>query len=402
MTDHQVLLPYRREMPCPFDPAGELSQLRAEEPVSRQQAPNGDGVWLVTRYQDVCQVLSDRSFSNTRTPQTLLRPRATGKAAVGAPARQPGSFLGYDPPDHSRLRRMVNTAFTARRTAALRPRIEEIVTDLLDEMERKGPPGDLHADFSMQLPSRLICELLGVPDEDRDFFHRSVVRVFDLTLAKEELVDVFGGLWNYLHGLVTRKREHPDGSVIGSLVRDYGDELSDTELTGISNLLLIAGHDTTANMLTLGTLLLFQHPDQMAALRDRTDVVESAVEELLRYLSVVQTGLVRTATKDTVVGGRQVKEGDYVMLSLPSANRDERYFEAPEQLDITKRPQQHLAFGLGMHHCIGASLARAEMAIALPALLRRFPGLRLAVPLDEIPFRGFATVYGADAAPVTW
>jgi cytochrome P450 len=165
MTDHPVLLPYRREMPRPFDPAEELGRLRAEEPVCRQQAPNGAWVWLVTRYPDVCQVLSDRSFSNTRTPQTLLRPRATGVAAVGAPARQPGSFLGYDPPDHTRLRRMVSTVFTARRTAMLRPRIEEIVGQLLDLMEQAGPPADLHHAFSLQLPSRLICDLLGVPYE---------------------------------------------------------------------------------------------------------------------------------------------------------------------------------------------------------------------------------------------
>lgn len=402
MADHPVLLPYRREMPRPFDPAEELSRVRAEEPVSRQEAPNGDLVWLVTRYPDVCQVLSDRSYSNARTPQTLLRPRATGVAAVGAPARQPGSFLGYDPPDHTRLRKMVSTVFTARRATILRPRIEEIVGELLDLMEQAGPPADLHHAFSLQLPSRLICDLLGVPYEDRGRFQHFVERAFDLTLDQAELASVFGGIWSYLEELVAHKRERPDDAVIGTLIREHGDDLSDAELTGISNLLLIAGHDTTANMITLGTLLLLQHPDQLATVRDCPAAVEAAVEELLRYLTVVQTGLVRTATQDTMVGGQAVRAGEYVMLSLASADRDEGYFADPDRFDITKAPQKHLAFGHGIHHCLGASLARTELTIAFPALFRRFPGLRLAVPLGEIPFRGFASVYGAGSAQVTW
>jgi cytochrome P450 len=402
MTDHPVLLPYRREMPRPFDPADELGRVRAEESVCRQQAPNGDWVWLVTRYPDVCQVLSDRGFSNARTPQTLLRPRATGVAAVGAPARQPGSFLGYDPPDHTRLRKMVSTVFTARRTAMLRPRIEEIVGQLLDVMEQAGPPADLHHTFSLQLPSRLICDLLGVPYEDRENFQHSVERAFDLTLEQAELASVFGGIWSYLADLVAQKRERPDDAVIGTLVREHGDDLSDTELTGISNLLLIAGHDTTANMITLGTLLLLQHPDQLAVVRDCPAAVDGAVEEMLRYLTVVQTGLVRTATQDTIVGGQAISAGEYVMLSLASANRDEGYFADADRFDIRKAPQKHVAFGNGIHHCLGASLARTELSIALPGLFRRFPGLRLAVPLEEIPFRGLASVYGAGSAPVAW
>jgi cytochrome P450 len=402
MTEDPVLLPYPREMPRPYDPAGEFFRLRAEEPVCRQQAPNGDWVWLVTRYPDVCQVLSDRGFSNARTPQTLLRPRATGIAAVGAPARQPGSFLGYDPPGHTRLRKMVSSVFTARRTALLRPRITEIVGQLLDLMDQAGPPSDLHHAFSLQLPSRLICDLLGVPYEDRENFQHSIERAFDLTLEKTELASVFGGIWSYLAELVARKRKHPDDAVIGTLVREHGDDLSDTELTGISNLLLIAGHDTTANMITLGTLLLLQHPEQLAVVRDSPAAVDGAVEELLRYLSVVQTGLVRTATQDTVVGGQPVRAGEYVMLSMASANRDEMHFADPDQFDITKVPQQHVAFGHGIHHCLGASLARTELTIAFPALFRRFPGLRLAVPLEEIRFRGLASVYGAESVQVTW
>jgi cytochrome P450 len=402
MTDHPVLLPYRREMPRPFDPADELGRLRAEEPVSRQRAPNGEWVWLVTRYPDVCQVLSDRSFSNARTPQTLLRPRATGAAAIGAPARQPGSFLGYDPPGHTRLRKMVAAVFTARRTAMLRPRIEEIVGQLLDRLEQDGPPADLHHAFSLQLPSRLICDLLGVPYTDRARFQHFVEQAFDLTLSQAELASVFGGIWSYLGDLVARQRERPDDGVIGTLVREHGDDLSDVELTGIANLLLIAGHDSTANMITLGTLLLLQHPEQLAAVRDGSAAAERAVEEMLRYLSVVQTGLVRTATRETIVGGQPVRAGEYVMLSLASANRDGGHFADPDRFDVTKAPQPHVAFGQGIHHCLGASLARSELAIAFTALFRRLPGLRLAVPLEELTFRGFASVYGVASARVTW
>jgi cytochrome P450 len=297
---------------------------------------------------------------------------------------------------------MVSSVFTARRTALLRPRISEIVGQLLDLMEQAGPPSDLHHAFSLQLPSRLICDLLGVPYEDRENFQHSIERAFDLTLEKTELASVFGGIWSYLAELVARKRKHPDDAVIGTLVREHGDDLSDTELTGISNLLLIAGHDTTANMITLGTLLLLQHPEQLAVVRDSPAAVDGAVEELLRYLSVVQTGLVRTATQDTVVGGQPVRAGEYVMLSMASANRDEAHFADPDQFDITKVPQQHVAFGHGIHHCLGASLARTELTIAFPALFRRFPGLRLAVPLEEIRFRGLASVYGAESVQVTW
>jgi cytochrome P450 len=297
---------------------------------------------------------------------------------------------------------MVAAVFTARRTAMLRPRIEEIVGQLLDRLEQDGPPADLHHAFSLQLPSRLICDLLGVPYADRARFQHFVEQAFDLTLSQAELASVFGGIWSYLGDLVARQRERPDDGVIGTLVREHGDDLSDVELTGIANLLLIAGHDSTANMITLGTLLLLQHPEQLAAVRDGSAAAERAVEEMLRYLSVVQTGLVRTATRETIVGGQPVRAGEYVMLSLASANRDGGHFADPDRFDVTKAPQPHVAFGQGIHHCLGASLARAELAIAFTALFRRLPGLRLAVPLEELTFRGFASVYGVASARVTW
>jgi cytochrome P450 len=401
-TDRPIPLAYRREQPRPFEPVPELLALRGTGTLTRQAAPSGDPVWLVTRHADALRVLSDRRFSTALTPATLVRPQATGRAAVASPARQPGSFLGYDPPEHSRLRHMVGAAFSARRMKLLGDRIEVIVHDCLDAMARGGSPADLVTAFALPVPSLVICELLGVPQPDREDFQHRANRAFDQTLDQQELIDTFTPMWDYITSLVARQRQDPDDTVLGALVREHGAELTDTELTGISNLLLIAGHDTTANMLSLGTLLLLRHPERLAAVRDDPQRAEGAVEEMLRYLSVAQTGLVRTATEDVMVGGQLIRAGEHVMLSLPTANRDASVYPDPDRFDITRNSDRHLAFGYGIHFCLGAALARQEMRTAFPALLRRFPGLRLAVPFEQLPFRSFATVYGLGSLPVAW
>jgi cytochrome P450 len=400
--DLQVPLVYRREQPYPFDPVAQLLTLRGTGTLTRQAAPNGEPVWLVTRHADARQVLSDKRFSTALTPRTLIRPRATGRASIASPARQPGSFLGYDPPEHSRLRHMVAGAFSARRMKLLGDRIEDIVRNHLDAMARSGPPTDLITAFALPVPSLVICELLGVPQADREDFQRRAHRAFDQTLDQEELIDTFAPMLEYIAGLVARQRESPDDTVLGALVREHGAELTDTELIGVSNLLLIAGHDTTANMLGLGTLLLLRHPEQLAAVRDDPRRVDPAVEEMLRYLSVAQTGLVRTATEDVMLGDQLIRTGEYVMLSLSTANRDASVYPDPDHFDSTRDADHHLAFGYGIHFCLGAALARQEMRAAFPALLRRFPGLRLAIPFEQVEFRGFATVYGLRSLPVTW
>ena len=400
--DRQVPLAYRREQPYPFDPVPQLLALRGTGTLTRQTAPNGELVWLVTRHADARHVLSDRRFSTALTPRTLVRPYATGRASVASPARQPGSFLGYDPPEHSRLRRMVASAFSARRMKLLGDRIEDIVHNRLDAMARSGPPTDLVTAFALPVPSLVICELLGVPQQDREDFQRRAHRAFDQTLDQEELIDTFTPMWDYIASLVARQREDPDDTVLGALVREHGAELTDTELTGISNLLLLAGHDTTANMLSLGTLLLLRHPEHLAAVRDDPQRVDAAVEEMLRYLSVAQTGLVRTATEDVMLGDQLIKTGEHVMLSLSTANRDASLYPDPDRFDTTREADHHLAFGYGIHFCLGAALARQEMRTAIPALLSRFPGLRLAIPFEQVAFRSFATVYGLRSLPVTW
>jgi len=400
MTDNMTIpLPYRRAQ---LDPAPELSSLQAADRLTRQKAPNGEPVWLVTRFEDACQVLGDARFSTARTPQTLIRPAATGEAAIAAPARQPGSFLGYDPPEHTRLRQMVSKGFTARRVNQLQPLVQKFVDQALDAMEQADPPVDLMPAFAARVPSDVICELLGIPVEDRPEFQDHTFRAFDQTLDRAQLIETFSAMRDYMGALIARKRRRPDDSVIGLLIREHGAELSDAELTGIGNLLLVAGHDTTANVLALGVMLLLRHPEQLAALRDNPAVAYDAVEEINRYLSVAQSGLIRTATEDITVGETLITAGDYVMVSIPVANRDPKYHQDPDRFDIHRGPTRHVAFGYGIHHCLGAQLARQELRLALPALFQRFPGLRLAVPVDEIPFRSFATVYGVYSLPVTW
>jgi len=408
MADHPatgnppVPLAYRREHPRPFDPVPELLRLREAKTPTRQLAPNGEPVWLVTRHADARKVLGDRRFSTALTPRTLIRPKATGAAAIASPARQPGSFLGYDPPEHTRLRRMVTSAFSARRMRLLSARVTEIVHDRVDAIADAGPPTDLVTSFALPIPSLVICEMIGVPQKERADFQRRAHHAFDQTLDHDQLINTFTPMWEYITSLVARQRENPDDTILGGLIREHGTELTDTELTGITNLLLLAGHDTTANMLGLGTLLLLRNPDARAMVRDKPETIDGIVEEMLRYFSVAQTGLVRTATEDIELGGQLVKAGERVMLSLSTANRDPALYPDPDRFDPTRNADHHLAFGHGIHFCLGAPLARTEMRTAFPALLHRLPGLRLTIPFEEVPFRTFATVYGVVSLPVEW
>jgi cytochrome P450 len=391
----------------PFDPTDDLARRRAEEPVSRVAAPVGPvrfPAWLITRYEDVRAVLSDATnFTNSRE---AIRAHVAAVAdeetaerlmPLGGP-----SLLSHDPPDHTRLRRLVAPRFTVKRMLGLRPRIEAIVTEHLDAMEAAGGPVDLVQAFALPVPSLVICELLGVPYDDRAEFQRRSNALLDLQLDLDERQKAFEESYAYMAELVRRHRARPGDNLLGTLVREHGDQLPDEELVALGTLLLIAGHETTANMLGLGTLLLLRHPDQLALLRDDPDIAERAVEELMRYLSIVHTGIVRTAVKDVTIGGNAIKAGDAVVCSLPSANRDAAVIDDPDVLDLTRKPTSHVAFGHGVHHCLGAPLARMEMRVAFPALLRRFPGIRLAVPFEEIRFRSLSVIYGLQSMPVVW
>lgn len=385
-----------------FDPTPQLRDIRDSDGVGTAVNAFGMQVYLVTRHDDVKAVLADHEhFANSRPP---------GFAVPGAPqlpedeqaSARAGNLLGLDPPDHTRLRRMLTGSFTGHRMKALEPRIVEIVAARLDALERTGAPADLVAEFALPIPSLVICELLGVPPGDRADFERRSARQLDLSIPIPERFELQRQGREYMGSLVAAARRSPGDNVLGMLVREHGAELTDAELIGIAGLLLLAGHETTSNMLSLGTLALLQHPEQLAAVRDDPATVGPAVEELLRWLSVVHNAIPRITTADVEVAGVPIPAGTLVLASLVSGNRDPAFVDRPDILDIGRGAIGHQAFGHGVHHCLGAPLARMEMRIAFPALLQRFPALTHLEPFDEIEFRSFHFIYGLKSLPVTW
>jgi cytochrome P450 len=385
-----------------FNPTPELREIRETTGVRTIISAFGMEVYLVTRHEDVKEVLSDHErFSNVRPPGFAV-PGAPGVSAEEQASARAGNLLGLDPPEHQRLRRMLTPEFTIRRMKRLEPRIAEIVDQQLDAMETAGPPVDLVENFALPIPSLVICELLGVPYDDREHFQRRSARQLDLSIPIPERVELQREGRRYMAGLVAAARRSPGEDMLGMLVREHADELTDDELIGVAGLLLLAGHETTSNMLGLGTLALLRHPEQLAAVRDDPDAVAPAVEELLRWLSIVHSAIPRITTTDVEVAGVPIPAGQLVFVSLPSGNRDPDFIDSPEVLDIRRGAIGHLAFGHGVHHCLGAPLARMEMRIAFPALLRRFPTLALAEDFDDVQFRSFHFIYGLRSLEVTW
>ncbi|MCW2508012.1 MAG: cytochrome [Modestobacter sp.] len=384
-----------------FDPVDELARVRADEGVTRVVTPFGIPAWLVTRAEDVREVLSDPArFSNARTDFPLADLLHLSREEMAE--QRAGQLLGLDPPEHTRLRRMLTPEFTVHQIRRLAPRIEAIVESHLDDLEREGPPADLVAGFALPIPSLIICELLGVPYSERAEFQQRTRRQLDMSVPLEELRTLRLESRAFMQAQVARAQAAPGEDLLGMLIREHGDDLGNDELVGIALLLLIAGHETTANMLGLGTLALLCHPDQLAAVRDDPASVGPAVEELLRWLSIVPAGILRTTTTEVTLAGHTIPAGELVAASLVAANRDPALVEDPGRLDITRGALGHLAFGHGVHHCLGAPLARMEMTTAFPALLRRFPHLALAVPFEEVDFRAHHFIYGLQSLPVTW
>jgi cytochrome P450 len=384
-----------------FDPVPELLELRDGPGITRVRTAFADDVWLVTRYADVREILADpQRFSNARVSEKRAFPGTAEMTEEELAQARAGNLLGQDPPEHTRLRRMLTPEFTVRRMRTLEPRIREIVDEHLDAMEKKGPPADLVADFALPVPSLVICELLGVPYSDRAEFQERSNRLLDLSVPMKERVRLSRESRAYMATLVAKAQAEPGEDMLGMLVREHGEDLTTNELIGIASLLLIAGHETTANMLGLGTLALLRHPDQLALVRDDPKAVEPAVEELLRWLSIVHSGTAKLTTTDVEIAGQHIPAGELVMLSLPAANRDPELLSRPDELDVTRGTMGHMAFGHGIHHCLGAPLARMEMRIAFPALLQRFPTLRVA---DTRPgFRSFNVIYGLTSLEVAW
>ncbi|GAA2211520.1 cytochrome P450 [Nonomuraea monospora] len=387
-----IVLPSGR--PTPFDPPVELAGLRETRPVTRLAYPDGHLGWLVTSHALVREVLADRRFS-ARSELRHLPTDSGGQAGQPAP---PGMFISTDPPVHTRYRHLLTGEFTVRRMRQLGERIEEVTRLHLDAMERQGPPADLVTAFTAPIPAVVICELLGVPEQDRERFMAQGTTLMRTDVPREEKIAAYLAMQAHMKELVQAKRGAPTDDMLSGLTKS---DLDDEELANIGFMLLGAGLDTTANMLSLGTFALLRHPDQLAVLRGQPDKVEQVVEELLRYLSVVPF-LVRTALEDVELGGELVRAGESVTVSISAANRDPGRFADPDRLDLLRASGGHVSFGHGVHQCLGQQLARVEMRAGYPALFGRFPSLRLAVEPGEVPLRTDMLIYGVHSLPVTW
>ncbi|MGW7267054.1 cytochrome P450 [Streptomyces sp. NPDC054842] len=393
-------LPTQRDA-GPFNPPRALTRLREARPVSPMVFPDGHKGWLVTGHEAVRTLLADTRFSSRQDIGALHIPYdVPGMPAVTEPSPQvPGLFISMDPPDHTRLRRLLTGAFTVKRLKELEQHIVDIAERQLDAMARLTPPVDLVKEFALPVPVQVICELLGVPFADRERFQADTATFLERDVALDEKIAAYTGLTTYLAELVTGKRAAPGQDILSDLAAR--DDLTVEELTGIGFLLLLAGHETTANMLGLGAFALLEHPDQAAELRADPSLLPDAVEELMRYLSVADI-FYRYATQDLELGGETIAEGSTVVVSLLAANHDPARFENPDTLDVHRTARGHLTFGHGLHQCLGAQLARIELRAGFGGLLRRFPTLALAVPADEVRLRTDMNIYGVHELPVTW
>jgi cytochrome P450 len=385
----------------PFDPPSEITRLRDARPVSPMLFPDGHEGWLVTGYDAVRGLMADTRFSSRQDIGVLHIPYETpGMPAATEPSpATPGMFISMDPPDHARLRRKLTGAFTVKRMKELEEHINDIVERQLDELARLTPPVDLVKEFALPVPSLVICELLGVPYADRETFQVNSAKFLVKDQQLDEKMAAYGAMTTYLAELVTSKRAEPGDDILSDLARH--DDVTIEELVGVAFLLLLAGHDTTANMLGLGTFALLEHPEQLAELRADPGLLPDAVEELMRYLSVVDM-LFRYATDDIELGGETIGKGSTVVISLLAANHDPRRFDNPDTLDFHRTARGHLSFGHGVHQCLGQQLARIEMRAGFAGLLRRFPTLELAIPAGEVKLRTDMNIYGVHELPVTW
>ncbi|MYW97893.1 cytochrome P450 [Amycolatopsis rubida] len=385
----------------PFDPPAAITALRETRPVSPMLFPDGHEGWLVTGYDAVRQVMSDARFSSRLDIGVVHVPYETpGMPVATEPSPQiPGLFISMDAPGHTRLRRKLTGAFTVKRMKQLEDGIIAITEQQLDAVARLAPPIDLVREFALPVPSLVICELLGVPCADRETFQANSSKFMERDVNLEDKMAAFGAMMGYLGQLCTDKRAEPGEDILSDLARD--EDLSVEELTGMAFLLLLAGHETTANMLSLGAFALLEHPAQLAELRTDPTLFANAVEELMRYLSVADI-FYRYATEDVELGGETIPAGSTVVVSLLAANRDPDHFENPDTIDPHRKVRGQVAFGHGIHQCLGQQLARIEMRVGFEGLLRRFPDLRLAVPAGEVPLRTTMNIYGVHELPVTW
>ena len=391
------VIPAPRSVQSPLHPPPEFAKWR-EEPGLQKVMYHGEPTWLVSRYRDIRTALVDPRLSAETFPE-YLKPEGTED-------NTPIMFARTDDPEHNRVRRMMTSDFTFRRCEAMRPQIQELVDRFIGDMISKGPPSDLVHGFGLPVPSLVIALLLGVPSEDLGPFqqHTSAGLVADAT--DDEKAQAFGAMYAYIEQLVDKKQRDPGDDLISRLVVDQMGtgqiNRATVVLSGIT--MLVAGHETTANMISLGTVALLEHPEIFKRLGETEDSAEIAriVEEMLRYLTIVHCQVDRVATEDFELGGQQIHAGDHVLMNLPAGNWDTEFTKNPELFDIERNIRGHVGFGYGVHQCIGANLARVEMQVAFATLARRLPNLRLAVPPSELKFKGTSDIYGMAALPVSW
>jgi cytochrome P450 PksS len=376
--------------------------LRAEEPVCPVVLPDKQVVWLVTRYDDVAMILRDERFAKDKKWALAPGQKQPWVPALFRPLER--NMLDVDPPDHTRLRALVQKAFTPSVVERVRERIVKLTEDLLDRAMERGRM-DLVRDYALPLPTTIIAEMLGVPVEDRHKFHRWSRAIVQSNPSGWRMLRAIPSavlFLRYIRKLVRTRRARPQDDLVSALVQveQAGDQLNEDELLAMVFLLLIAGHETTVNLIGNGTLALLEHPEQMEKLRNDPTLVKSAVEELLRHSGPLETATERFTREAVTVANVTIPRGALVYAVLTSANRDERQFPNPDAVDVTREPNRHLAFGLGIHYCLGAPLARLEAQIAFGTLLRRVSALRLAVPADALRWRRGLVLRGLEAMPV--
>jgi cytochrome P450 len=412
VTDTEIP-PYdiTRDARCPLDPAPAMRARQAEGPLTRVRMWDGSTPWLVTGYAAHHEVLSNPAVSvepGRGAPALSPAEAHAVRAIAAAGPREVGSdtsFIMMDDPEHARLRRMVTSAFTIKRMTALRPVVQQIADSLVDDLLAGPNPVDLVEAFALPLPSLVISALLGVPYGDHEFFQANSKLLINRNTSAEGRHAARDRLTEYLDGLIGGKIADPGDDLLSGLVeRINSGELTRAGAASMGVLMLFAGHETTANMITLGILALLQNPEQAQQLRDSEgpQLTASAVEELLRFLTITHGGLRRVALEDIEVAGQTIRAGEALIVVNETANRDPQVFPDPDRLDIHRDARRHATFGYGIHQCLGQPLARLELQVAYPTLLRRILSLRLAADLDEIPFKHDGFVYGAYSLPVTW
>jgi cytochrome P450 len=386
---------------CPFDPPPEYKEIREEASISKVRMPIGNDAWAITRHEDVRAMLTDPRFSSDRNnPNFPLMVNFRRQDSGFIP-----SLISMDAPEHGPARRAVVGEFTVRRMEALRPRIQQIVDERIDALLASEQPADLVELFSLPIPSLVICELLGVPYADHDYFQVRSSKLLSRTASTEDRYNAVRELQDYLSELVTSKEENPtDEDLLGRQIlkqRETG-EVDHRALVGMAFLLLIAGHETTANMISLGTVALLENPEQLAAIKNDPGKTLAAVEELLRYFTIADTATARVATADVEIGGTLIRAGEGVLGLGYAANRDPQAFDNPDELDIERGARHHVAFGFGAHQCLGQNLARMELQIVFDTLFKRVPTLKVAAAIDDLPFKNDAQIFGLHGLPVTW